>query len=70
MTLSEIVIWFAERHQQPTPKRYIKRCLGSVDHQLNHLVELGMLNCHLDFSIQQTTYSLKNYASYQKKRAA
>lgn len=68
MTLSGILIWFAERKQDGTPQRVVLKNLGAVQHDLDHLVHLGLLNCYV--RVQDKAYTLKNYPDYQVRRAA
>jgi hypothetical protein len=70
MTYADLVIWFACRAQAPTSILAIHAKLGAVDHKLNHLVELGLLNSWHDAAKGYRVYSLKNWASYQPRKAA
>lgn len=68
--LSDILIWFAERDQNPICLRKITNRLGLVRPELEHLAQLGLLNAWMDCRTNDMSYSLKNYGSYQMKKAA
>lgn len=70
MTSSRVLVWFAERNPQPKRLQTVHNTLGPVDHQLDHLVQLGLLKSWVDFAAQDRMYSLKKWAKYQQRRAA
>jgi hypothetical protein len=61
VTLSEIVIWMAERARQQQRGRTMRRA-GVSQQQLNHLVELGIISRNGD------RYFLLKHAEYRRSR--
>jgi len=68
MTLSGILMWFAERNQEATPQRIVLKKLGAVQHDLDHLVQLGLLNRYE--RLDGRAFTLKDWRDYQVRRAA